>query len=181
MKILICIDDTDNLDSRGTGDLAEQLASEVQERSWGCCEFVTRHQLLVHPDVPYTSHNSSMCFAADIDEAHLPALIERAKAFLVEESAPGSDPGLAVAVPDRVADMTKVVEFGKCAKKEVLNKKKGGRSSGGAVQDVLVEDPVCHTYIPKGQAVQLHHDEKMYYFCSDKCCQTFLNKKGAEE
>ena len=54
-------------------------------------------------------------------------------------------------------------------------------SSEGAVQDVLAEDPVCHTYIPKGQAVQLHHDKKMYYFCSDKCCEMFLKKKGAEE
>jgi len=57
----------------------------------------------------------------------------------------------------------------------------GSASSGGAVQDVLAEDPVCHTYIPKGQAVQLHHDKKMYYFCSDKCCEMFLKKKGAEE
>ena len=66
-------------------------------------------------------------------------------------------------------------------KKQVPGDKKGEAVSEGSAQDVLVEDPVCHTYIPKGQAVQLHHDKKMYYFCSDKCCQTFLNKKGAEE
>jgi YHS domain-containing protein len=61
----------------------------------------------------------------------------------------------------------------------------GGRprsaTSEGAVQDVLVEDPVCHTYIPQGQAVQLHHNKRMYYFCSDKCCRMFLKEKGAEE
>ncbi|MGW8161945.1 MAG: hypothetical protein ACWGN1_06820 [Desulfobulbales bacterium] len=51
----------------------------------------------------------------------------------------------------------------------------------GTVQDVLVEDPVCHTLIPKGQAVQLHHEKQMYYFCSNKCCEMFLKKKGAEE
>ena len=66
-------------------------------------------------------------------------------------------------------------------KKKVHAGRKGARSYGGAVEDVLVEDPVCHTYIPKGQAVQLHHDEKMYYFCSDKCCQKFLKNKGAEK
>jgi YHS domain-containing protein len=49
------------------------------------------------------------------------------------------------------------------------------------VQDILIEDPVCHTYIPKGQAVQLHHDKKMFYFCSDKCCEMFLKQKGAEK
>ncbi|MBW2466994.1 MAG: YHS domain-containing protein [Deltaproteobacteria bacterium] len=66
-------------------------------------------------------------------------------------------------------------------KKRMGGKKKGGVSSGGAIQDVLVEDPVCHTYIPKGQAVQLHHDKKKYYFCSDKCCETFLKQKGDKE
>ena len=54
-------------------------------------------------------------------------------------------------------------------------------SPGTAVQDVLVEDPVCHTHIPKGQAVQLHHDKKMFYFCSNKCCEMFIKQKGAEE
>jgi YHS domain-containing protein len=66
-------------------------------------------------------------------------------------------------------------------KKQGDSKKNGQASPGGAVQDVLIEDPVCHTYIPKGQAVQLHHDKKMYYFCSDKCCEMFLKQKGAEE
>ncbi len=66
-------------------------------------------------------------------------------------------------------------------KKQGDDKNNSQASSGDAVQDVLAEDPVCHTYIPKGQAVQLHHDNKMYYFCSDKCCEMFLKQKGAEE
>lgn len=61
------------------------------------------------------------------------------------------------------------------------DKKNRAPSPGTAVQDVLVEDSVCHTLIPRGQAVQLHHDKKMYYFCSDKCCEMFLKQKGAEE
>ena len=66
-------------------------------------------------------------------------------------------------------------------RKGMSGRKHGGAASGGAVQDVLVEDPVCHTLIPKGQAIQLHHDKQMYYFCSDKCCRMFLKEKGAEE
>lgn len=47
------------------------------------------------------------------------------------------------------------------------------------VMDVLVEDPVCHTHIPKSQAVQLQHNHKMYHFCSKECCKTFLShQKG---
>jgi len=67
------------------------------------------------------------------------------------------------------------------SKKRGLGKKQGVAASGGAVKDILVEDPVCHTYIPKGQAVQLHNDKQMYYFCSNKCCEMFLKQKGAEE
>jgi len=66
-------------------------------------------------------------------------------------------------------------------KKGVYGKNQGAAASGKAVQDVLVEDPVCHTFVPKGQAVQLHHDKQMYYFCSDKCCKMFLKNKGAGE
>jgi len=66
-------------------------------------------------------------------------------------------------------------------KKGVYGKNQGAPASGKAVQDVLVEDPVCHTFVPKGQAVQLHHDKQMYYFCSNKCCEMFLKTKGAEE
>ena len=65
--------------------------------------------------------------------------------------------------------------------KKVKGKAGGKAASGDAVQDVLVEDPVCHTYVPKGQAIQLHHDKQMYYFCSNKCCEMFLKKKGAEK
>ena len=67
MKILISIDDTDNLESCGTGELATQISQTIAEQGWGTCSYITRHQLLVHPDVPYTSHNSAMCFEATID------------------------------------------------------------------------------------------------------------------
>ena len=49
------------------------------------------------------------------------------------------------------------------------------------VQDVLVEDPVCHKLVPKNQAIRLRKEEETYYFCSDKCCDTFSGKSGGEE
>ena len=54
--IYIGMDDTDNKTSRGTGRLARAVAATLSEQLevWG----VTRHQLLVDPRVPYTSHNS---------------------------------------------------------------------------------------------------------------------------
>ena len=54
---------------------------------------------------------------------------------------------------------------------------KGGRV---AVDDVLVKDPVCNTYVPKGQAVVLLHNRETYHFCSDACRKTFLSDKEKE-
>jgi YHS domain-containing protein len=41
------------------------------------------------------------------------------------------------------------------------------------VQDTLVEDPVCHTYVPQGQSPSVEQDGKTYYFCSKECLTTF--------
>ena len=49
------------------------------------------------------------------------------------------------------------------------------------VQDVLVEDPVCHTLVPKNQAIRLRKDGTTYYFCSDACCDKFNGKEKGEE
>lgn len=65
-------------------------------------------------------------------------------------------------------------------------KKKSGQKtvdekSSEQVCDVLVEDPVCHTLVPKGQTVRLQHDDQIYYFCSDACCSRFISEKGEQK
>ena len=122
MKVFICIDDTDNLESIGTGHLAARLAADLEEKNWGKSSFITRHQLFVHPDVPYTSHNSAMCFEADLHDAFLSPLIDHAASFLKQHSAPGSDPGLCVAVADRLKNPARIIAFGNKAKHQVLGK-----------------------------------------------------------
>ena len=123
MNILVCLDDTDNLESRGTGELASLLAGQLEEQGWGESRYITRHQLLVHPDIPYTSHNSSMCFAATLREASLlPCFIDHAGRFLERESALGSDPGLCVAAAPQLGDPAPLVAFGRAAKERVLDK-----------------------------------------------------------
>lgn len=122
MRVFVCIDDTDNLESRGTGELADILAQAIEKRGWGKCSGITRHQLLVHPDVPYTSHNSSMCFETRLNHDNLPELINFAAEFLVRESAVGSDPGLCIAVIDRDYEINLLEDFGHRAKIQVLTK-----------------------------------------------------------
>ena len=123
MKILVCIDDTDNQESRGTGELAENIAEKIHTYGWGDCSGITRHQLLIHDDIPYTSHNSSMCFSATLnDPKRLKDVIEFAANYLKTERAEGSDPGLAVAETDALLSVKDMIEFGQRAKQEVLTK-----------------------------------------------------------
>lgn len=120
MQIVISIDDTDNLDSRGTGEIASLIAEALTENGWGTASLVTRHQLLVHPDIPYTSHNSAMCFLAEINEGCLGEVISFAGDFLGRESAEGSDPGLCVVSLAALKHAPELVEFGRRAKREVI-------------------------------------------------------------
>ncbi|HNR13188.1 MAG TPA: hypothetical protein PLG17_12120 [Thermodesulfobacteriota bacterium] len=122
MKVLVCIDDTDTLGGRGTGHLAALLAEQLTERGWGKPYPITRHQLYVHPDIPYTSHNSAMCFLAEMPEDRVVAFREYAAEFLFKESAAGSDPGLCVAAMDGILNPNRLIGFGQAAKKRVLTK-----------------------------------------------------------
>jgi YHS domain-containing protein len=47
-----------------------------------------------------------------------------------------------------------------------------------ASHDVLVQDPVCKTYVPKGQAIAVKQGHGAFYFCSEKCKAAFLEQKG---
>ncbi|NLV25295.1 MAG: hypothetical protein GXY54_11000 [Deltaproteobacteria bacterium] len=122
MNVFICLDDTDNLKSAGTGKLAAQLAAQMEDRGWGKCSFISRHQLLVHPAIPYTSHNSAMCFTAELKEGVVDEVVGFAASFLERESAPGSDPGLCLAVAEKLAKPQDLLAFGQAAKRRVLDK-----------------------------------------------------------
>src|SRR5699024_1865694 len=65
--LICCVDDTDELSGdTSTGAVAEAIADRALQMGAEILLGISRHQLLVHPDVPYTSHNSSMCFSAHI-------------------------------------------------------------------------------------------------------------------
>ena len=122
MKILIAIDDTDNLETPGTGHLASALSDLIEKNGLGKGSPVTRHQLYVHPDIPYTSHNSSMCFEAEIDSEKHDHVISFCQDFLIKESAPGSDPGLCIVDIDALREKDTLIEYGRKAKEIILNK-----------------------------------------------------------
>lgn len=116
---LIAIDDTDNADSIGTGRLARELAAHLVETHRIDEPSVTRHQLLVHPDIPYTSHNSSACIEARAPRDAGPGLLELARSFLLEHYHDGANPGLCIG---RRADFSpSLIELSRRAQREVLS------------------------------------------------------------
>jgi hypothetical protein len=116
MKYLIGVDDTDNLESRGTGHRVRQLAQWLAENQLASPLGVTRHQLLVDPQIPYTSHNSSACLSVETENPD--GVWEASREFLLRESAEGSDVGLTLARWDSINDGA--YSFARRAKLEVL-------------------------------------------------------------
>ena len=125
-RLLVGVDDTDNLESKGTGNLAQRLVEVLREAGLGSASGVTRHQLLVDPRIPYTSHNSSACIAWDgkpgVDAE---AIAHVAGPFLAAASAQGSDPGLAIAAAASWSDpwcRLELMDWGRRAKHDVLDR-----------------------------------------------------------
>jgi YHS domain-containing protein len=48
-----------------------------------------------------------------------------------------------------------------------LDKEKEGEA------DVLVQDPVCKTFIPRREALRAERDGSTYFFCSEGCLKRF--------
>ncbi len=116
MTILVGIDDTDILGARGTNHLARALAAQVADR-WRCVR-ILRHQLLVDPRIPFTSHNGSASLAFEPhDGAGADALRDAIRRGMLADFIDGSDPGLCVTTtvpPD-------VVVFAQRCRREVVS------------------------------------------------------------
>ena len=122
-RYLIGIDDTDDLNSRGTGFRTRDLTRLVHLEKLANVSHISRHQLYVHQDIPFTSHNSSACLNIETED------IEQFKGFcvdyLVKESAKVSDVGLCIAPYDQISG--KIINWGKRAKIEILTQEEAYR------------------------------------------------------
>lgn len=116
-RLIIGIDDTDNLHSRGTGYLARQLGLGLEQSGICRLQNIVRHQLLVSPLIPYTSHNSSASLLVE-EVSNTSDVIDYCRKMLLKSCAEGSDVGLCVAEYDTIG--TSVIEWGNNAKTIVL-------------------------------------------------------------
>jgi hypothetical protein len=120
--ILVGIDDTDVVGSRGTNQLAKAMVRRL-DNHWRCLR-VVRHQLLFDPRVPYTCKNGSASIALEPrGPADLDGLFAACRRLMAEDFAPGSDPGLCVIEHSAQSRVPKeVVQFGMRCKRDLVAK-----------------------------------------------------------
>ena len=116
MRLLIGIDDTDNKESRGTGYNSRQLAAAIEAEKHGKVRGITRHQLFVHPEIPYTSQNSSACL--EVTTNNYNEIKDFCRNFMRQIGAVGSDVGLCIIQRDKVSE--EIIKWGVDAKSIVL-------------------------------------------------------------
>lgn len=118
MQYIIGIDDTDNIESRGTGHLARFMATVLAQdfRVHG----VTRHQLLEDERVPKTAKNSCAGIIFEGDEYALEEIAMYARKVMLDDFQPGSDPGLCVTGDVSAA----IIDYGQQVQREFITQDK---------------------------------------------------------
>lgn len=104
-RLVVCVDDTDDVTkATSTGEIAGLMVNEARAMGGFVRLGITRHQLLLRDDVPYTSHNSSMAFELAMPPSSCDEFRRRAIAVIEANRADSSDPGLCVACIPRAED-----------------------------------------------------------------------------
>jgi hypothetical protein len=123
--LFIAMDDTDNLESRGTGHLARAIAG-ILAASHPVLG-VVRHQLLRDPRVPCTRNNSAATILLDGDgDVDLDRIVEQVRTLMLADFQPESDPGLCVA---REVPAT-IVKFGRQTQRELVTQEQARTLAG---------------------------------------------------
>jgi YHS domain-containing protein len=70
--------------------------------------------------------------------------------------------------------------------RRALRLKTPARKAPDQIQDEMVQDPVCQTYVPKRMALTVNRPEGLLYFCSAACRDKYLTegahkKKGKNQ
>jgi hypothetical protein len=141
--IYIGVDDTDTLDSVGTGRVARGLAKRYVDLGLATSLGVSRHQLLVHPEIKYTSHNSSKGLALISDqpeEAFYQPGIEYLKSIFVA----GSDPGLCICPESKINK--ELLDYAVASQKDVI--KKGYAISIAAKYGIFLRELGAASLVP---------------------------------
>lgn len=119
-RLLLGLDDTDGLDSPGTGALALEIADRLAAQPWAMVGVVSAHQLYTHHDVPYTTYNRAMAFPMRVAAGYETEVQALATACLKAFVGPGANPGLCLVVLDDLDNEAALLDYAWCAKDRVL-------------------------------------------------------------
>ncbi len=139
-RAYVGVDDTDIDGSPGTGRVARGLMRYLEAQGFGTSQGVTRHQLLLHPAIPFTSHNSALCLGLELTVGTRP--LERAcREYLTARAVEGADPALCVA--EEAVVTPAVHRLGERAKVSVLTvaDARSAVDGTGAVLRSIAGDP----------------------------------------
>ena len=50
----------------------------------------------------------------------------------------------------------------------------------GAIDDIMIKDPVCNVYFPKREGIHVKVKDKDLYFCSAECRDKYLKQNKKE-
>jgi uncharacterized protein len=59
----------------------------------------------------------------------------------------------------------------------LFRKRKKGKEHPQAALEEMKRDPVCGTFLPEKQAIQLKQGGETHYFCSEECKRKFTEEK----
>ncbi len=95
---------------------------------WG----VVRQQLLVRPEIPYTSHNSAACVVLETSpDVDAKEIVHRAVQHIETGSLDGSDPGVCIAAETTPA-LPRLTELGLACTRRLVTQKEAMRAAGTA-------------------------------------------------
>lgn len=123
MRILLCIDDTDDKTKKtSTGKIANYIVKNIMYNKYGETIEVTKHQLLLNKEASYTTSNHSICIEADVVEEIYMEVIKDAEEIIKENMSLSSNPGICVIMADKVFNKEEIIAFGLKAKMQLIEK-----------------------------------------------------------
>lgn len=131
--LLIGVEDTDTEDSDiGTGKMTRMLGPKLP--AGAVMVGVVRHQLLLHPLIPYTSWNSPACAIVKMaDPAQISEIADMTRQHVKSLAAEGSNPGICLATVGEIGP--EIIAFGIDCCRRVLTQQ-DAREAG---KDVILE------------------------------------------
>lgn len=122
MNVYFALDDSRRTDGGGAGETLSQIIHAIEDQGWGHCKLPSRHRLYPHPETGCKKHNTARSFSADIEPQYLDGFMEYAVRLIQSYETPGTNAGIAVAVPEQMQDIQALIDYAYRAKEGLVTR-----------------------------------------------------------